>query len=170
MKKIRIITVFLLATAILFAFCSCGIIGKTPGDGEGMNSGDEQSSGEFKVKDEDFFGVTLPVPAVGTVTEKVTKENSYGMTATTIRISGLSYAQFIEYCKILEALPGWEVYEGMHPEDVAHLPEDHNLNDRNEFTGNYDKLPHIAVTYYSDKTAEKSNLPNFCMVVFRDWD
>ena len=177
MKKFRTITALLLVAAMLFVLCSCGMLGDLSSIlgsilTEALEGGDEtgEGGGEFKVKNEDFFGVTLPVPDVGTVTENVTKENSFGMTATTIRIKGISYAQFIEYCKVLEALPGWEVYEGSYPEDVAHLPEDHNLKSRNEFTGNYDKLPHIAVTYYSDQYAESSNLPNFCLLVFRDWD
>ena len=127
-------------------------------------------NGKFKTKDNTFFGVTLPIPDIGTVTEFNTEVNGWGEEVTTIRIDGMSYEQYIEYCKILEALPGWEVYEGSFPEDVAHFPEDYNSKSMVEFTGNYKSLPHIAVKYLSDKACEKNGYPHFCMFVFRNFD
>ena len=127
-------------------------------------------NGKFKTKDNTFFGVTLPIPDIGTVTEFNTEVNGWGEEVTTIRIDGMSYEQYIEYCKILEALPGWEVYEGSFPEDVAHFPEDYNSQSKVDFSGSYKSLPHISVHYYSDKQCEKNGYPHFCMFIFRNWD
>ena len=122
----------------------------------------------MKVKNVDFFGVTLPFPDIGTITENETKADAWGDESATVRIDGITYAQYKEYCKILEDLYGWEVYEGDYPEDVAHMPEDYNSRSKVYFTGSYSGLPHISVQYYSDSTAG-NKYPNFCMFVFKDW-
>ena len=66
-------------------------------------------------------------------------------------------------------LPGWVVYEGDDPEDVAHFPDDYNIKSKIYFSGSYGDLPHISVQYYSDKQCESSGYPHFAMFVFKDW-
>ena len=136
----------------------------------GYGPTESTDDGKFKTKDNTFFGVTLPVPDVGRVTMNETEVNSFGEEVTTIRIDGMSYEQYKEYCQTLEDLPGWEVYEGSFPEDVAHFPEDYNSQSKVDFAGNYKSLPHISVHYYSDKQCEKNGYPHFCMFIFRNWD
>lgn len=134
--------------------------GKTNDSGK-----DNTQSGSIKTKNETFFGVTLPVPNVGKVTVNETETNSFGDEVTTIRIDGMSYAQYIEYCKILEALPGWEIDDD---DDVAHFPSDYNsVSSKVRFTGSYKSLPHIAVHYYTDANCKSTGYPHFCMFVYK---
>ena len=101
------------------------------------------------------------------MTEYDAGTDSFGDEVTTIRIDGISYEQYVEYCKILQALPGWEVYEGTYLEDVEHLPDDYNSVSKTHFTGIYGGLQHIAVQYYSDKNCKTSGYPHFCMFIFK---
>lgn len=109
-----------------------------------------------------FNGMTLPAPETGgTITEWTVKDDS-----VTVRIDGMSYKEYIAYCRVLEALDGWEVY---NDEDTAHFPDDYNQRTKVYFTGVYGDLPHISVQYYSDQQCESSGYPHFCMFIFTDW-
>ena len=114
----------------------------------------------------DFNGTTLPGPKTGgKITEWTVKSDS-----VTIRIDGISYDEYIAYCKTLEALSGWKVYEGDYPEDVSHFPADYNARSKVYFTGIYGNLPRISVQYYSDKTCASNGKPHFCMFVYFEWN
>lgn len=122
------------------------------GDAEGWNG--------------NFYGTTLPAPQTnGKVTEYTVKDDSI-----TVRIDGISWEEYKDYCKTLQSLGGWQVYTGDYPEDVAHFPEDYNQRLKTYFSGSYGKLPHISVQYYSDKSCETSKKPHFCMFVFKEWN
>ena len=121
-------------------------------------------SSKIKVKDEEFFGVTLPIPDFGKYTEYETESNSFNDEVTTIRIDGISYEQYKEYCKLLEGLSGWEADKD---ENCAHFPSDYNSVPKVRFTGTYGSLPHISVQYFSDRGSKAKGKPNFCMLVFR---
>ncbi len=109
-----------------------------------------------------FNGTALPGPETGgEITEWQVKDDS-----VTIRIDGMSYEEYIAYCKKLEALSGWEV---VNDEDTAHFPDDYNQRSKVYFTGAYGDLPHIAVQYYSDQQCQNSGYPHFCMFVFTEW-
>ena len=134
-----------------------------PGKENGEKTPDEdEQSGKLEWKDT-FNGTTLPTPETkkGTITEWTVKDDS-----VTIRIDGMSYQEYISYCRKLEDLSGWEVDDD---EDVAHFPNDYNERLKVYFTGAYRNLPHISVQYYSDKTCETTGLPHFCMFVFYEW-
>ena len=123
--------------------------------------------GASTVKDWDgnFAGTALPGPmTAGKITEWTVKSDS-----VTIRVDGMTYQEYIAYCRTLEALDGWKVYEGDYPEDTAHFPADYNDRAKVYFTGSYGTLPRISVQYYSDKTCEGNGLPHFCMFVFFEW-
>lgn len=117
-------------------------------------------NGKLKVKDAEFFGVTLPIPNVGTLLKNETEANSFGDNVTEIRIEGMSYDQYIEYCKMLEALPGWEV---KHDYDVAHFPSNANEVAQVQIKGQYKTIPHIAAIFYS-RLGKKE--PDFQLFVF----
>lgn len=125
------------------------------------------SVGKLKTKDENFFGVTLPFPKVGRITENTTRVNDFGHEATTIRMDKISYEQYKEYCKILEALPGWEKDD---TENVARMPSNYNDRTKVYCSGSYGVLPDISVQYYNDEHCKRTGLPHFCMFVFNKED
>ncbi|MBR0231538.1 MAG: hypothetical protein IJQ53_04870 [Clostridia bacterium] len=132
--------------------------------GQSEQSSQSEQSGQSELAgwNGTFNGTALPKPETkGTITEWTVKRDS-----VTIRIDGMSYQEYIDYCRKLEALPGWTVYGG---EDTAHLPNDYNERAKVYFTGEYSNLPHISVQYYSDKTCQHNKLPHFCMFVFYEW-
>ena len=107
-----------------------------------------------------FFGVELPqVANHSKVSEYTVEEDSI-----TVRIEGVTYAEYKAYCQQLEALTGWEADED---ENVASFPEDYNSRSKVYCSGAYKTLPHISVQYYSDSKAASSGYPNFVMFVYR---
>ena len=134
--------------------------------GNDQNDGQDPAGGNNPLDwNGNFFGTELP-PLSGRadVSEYTVKDDSI-----TVRIDGVSYGEYIDYCTSLEMLPGWVVYEGDYPEDVAHFPDDYNIKSKIYFSGSYGDLPHISVQYYSDKQCESSGYPHFAMFVFKDW-
>jgi hypothetical protein len=112
-----------------------------------------------------FNGTSLPKPETkGKITEWTEKDDSY-----TIRYDGMTYDEYIAYCTNLQALSGWEVYNGGYDEDVAHFPSDYNEQSKVYFTGSYGNLPHISVQYYSDEVVEKTGYPHVVIFVFVEW-
>lgn len=114
-----------------------------------------------------FYGTELvkPYRDYNTWTWEVT-EWKVKDDATTIRIDGMSYVQFVAYCRSLEIMTGWEACDD---EDTNHFPADYNSRSKVYFSGSYGNLPHISVQYYSDETCKKTKLPHFCMFVFKNW-
>ena len=107
-------------------------------------------------------GVTLPAPAGRTkVCEYTVKED-----AVTIRIDGMEWKEFVAYCKVLEALPGWTKSKR---ETVAKLPEKPRDNGIVYFTGAMEGLPRVNVRFYGEKYCAKRKLANFSIFVFTKW-
>lgn len=110
-----------------------------------------QSAPQIKLKYEMFFDEALPFPDFGEITE-----NSTDFGTQTIRMDKISYAEFVEYCKLLEAQPGWEA----HKEDnVAHFPKDYNDKMQTMCVGDYHGL-HVVVCYLSDSFIDGSDMPH----------
>lgn len=110
-----------------------------------------QSAPQIKLKYEMFFDEALPFPDFGEITE-----NSTDFGTQTIRMDKISYAEFVEYCKLLEAQPGWAA----HKEDnVAHFPKDYNDKMQTMCVGDYHGL-HVVVCYLSDSFIDGSDMPH----------
>ena len=112
---------------------------------------------KIKVKDEDFFGVVVPIPEIGTITENVFHGDS---TARSVYFNDISYEQFIDYCKQLEALPGWKADSRWN---VANLPKDHNEKNA-RCVGEYQSM-YVSLEYYDDEYAERSGGAHFKLYV-----
>jgi hypothetical protein len=109
-----------------------------------------------------FFGVTLPAPeGRNTVCEYTVKKD-----AVTVRIDGMSWDEYVNYCKTLEKLSGWRV---INEEGTARFPAGPRPKGTVYFTGAYGKLPRINVRYSGDELAKKHNRPNFTMFVFETY-
>lgn len=124
---------------------------------ENSEESDEIMIGEIMVKDEDFFGVVVPIPDIGVVSQDVFQGDS---TARSVYFNDISYEQFIDYCKQLEALPGWEPDSRWN---VANLPEDHNEKNA-RCIGVYQSM-YVSLEYYDDEYAERSGGANFKLYV-----
>lgn len=110
----------------------------------------------MKLKYEIFFDEGLPFPDFGEIALRDTDYTSSGQVES-VFIDKISYKQFIEYCKMLEALPGWE---SCGEETVARFPKDYNKKMLTVCAGDYHGL-HVSVCYRSDKFIEGTNTPNF---------
>ena len=133
---------------------------------ESSSSGNNEESSSSSKNNIDwngnFYGVELPkVANYDKVCEYTVKDDSI-----TIRIEGVTYAEFIEYCQKLEGLSGWERDED---ENVDSFPSDYNSRDKVYFSGAYQSLPHIAVQYYSDSKVNSSGYPHFVIFVYNSW-
>ena len=178
MKKI--LCMILVTMMMLTAFTACGSTptptpspapsgpsggseSATPAESSGSSSGDTEGSGLNTIDwNGSFNGTELPQPdGFPKVCEYTVKDDS-----VTIRIDGMSYDQYIAYCKKVEALDGWKADED---ENVAHFPSDYNTRSKVYCTGAYGNLPHISIQYYSDSTCKKAELPHFCMFMFNEW-
>ena len=124
---------------------------------EKSEESDEIMIGEIMVKDEDFFGVVVPIPDIGVVSQDVFQGDS---TARSVYFNDISYEQFIDYCKQLEALPGWKADSRWN---VANLPEDHNEKNA-RCIGVYQSM-YVSLEYYDDEFAERSGGANFKLYV-----
>ena len=113
--------------------------------------------GEVMVKDEDFFGVVVPIPDIGVVSKDVFQGDS---TARSVYFNDISYEQYVDYCKQLEALPGWKADNRWN---VANLPEDHNERSA-RCIGVYQSM-YVSLDYYDDKYAERSGGTNLKLYV-----
>ena len=120
----------------------------------------EKGGKKIAVKDEVFFGVTLPFPDMGEITSNFS-DRSGSIETKVYYIDKISYQQYIEYCKLLEALPGWEA----HKEDnVAHFPKDYNKKMSTLCVGDYNGL-HVVVTYLSDSFIQGTDMSHFSLKV-----
>ena len=117
-----------------------------------------QSSSKLKLKDEMFFDVAIPIPDFGVITKDELESHE---TARRIRFDKISYKQFIEYCKMLEALPGWEADKA---DNVAHFPKDYNDRMSARCAGHYHSM-YVVVTYYNDEFVADIGEPNFMLYV-----
>ena len=117
-----------------------------------------QSTSKLKLKYEMFFDVAIPIPDFGVITKDELESHE---TARRIRFDKISYKQFIEYCKMLEALPGWEADKA---DNVAHFPKDYNDRMSARCAGHYHSL-YVVVTYYNDKFVADIGEPNFMLYV-----
>lgn len=136
-------------------------IGKTPKtDTPAEKSQKGMGTGKVKVKEAEFFGVTLPIPAIGTVTENKTDPKGNGNEVITIRIDGISYQDYIEYCKQLESIDGWKSLRSK----AASLPEDYNSSGTMvSFTGFYRSPLYVNVHYLSDYYRDGTDWPAFAL-------
>lgn len=114
-------------------------------------------SSKIKVKDEEFFGVAFPFPDMGEITSNFTDWTSSGE-VNAFYIDKISYQQFIEYCKLLEALPGWEPDAR---DNVARFPKDYNEKMMTQCVGNYNGQLHVVVTYLSDSFIKGTDMSHF---------
>ena len=106
-----------------------------------------------------FFGVTLPAPEGRNAVCEHTVKND----AVTVRIDGMSWDEFVNYCKTLEKLSGWRI---INEEGSARFPAGPRPKGTVYFTGAYGKLQRINVRYMGDGLAKQHNRPNFMMFVF----
>ena len=107
-------------------------------------------------------GVTLPAPAGRTKVCEYTVKGD----AVTIRIDGMEWKEFVAYCKVLEALPGWTKSKR---ETVAKLPEKPRDNGIVYFTGALGGLPRVNVRFNGEKYCAKHKLANFSIFAFTKW-
>lgn len=116
-------------------------------------------TGKVKVKEVEFFGVTLPIPDIGTVTENKTVDKGVGNELITIRYDGISYEDYIEYCKQLESIHGWKSMRG-----TSDFPEDYNNTvTMVTFTGFYKSPLYVNVYYLSDYYRDGTDWPAFAL-------
>lgn len=126
---------------------------ETPAEKPQMSMG----TGKVKVKNAEFFGVPLPIPDIGTVTEHTTEPKGNGYEAITIRIDGISYEEYIEYCKQLESIDGWKSMR-----KVSSFPENYNdWGTMVTFSGFYRAPLSVCVYYLSDSYREGTDWPSF---------
>jgi len=125
---------------------------------EKSEESDEIMIGEIMVKDEDFFGVVVPIPDIGVVSQDVFQGDS---TARSVYFNDISYEQFIDYCKQLEALPGWKADSRWN---VANFPKDYNDSSSVRCIGEYQSM-YVSLEYYDDEYAERSGGANFKLYV-----
>ena len=126
---------------------------------EPMKSEESSEIMESKImmKGEDFFGVVVPIPDIGFISKDVFLGDS---TARNVYFNNISYEQYIDYCKQLEALPGWEADSRWN---VANFPEDHNKKGA-RCIGVYQSM-YVSLDYYDDEYAERSGGANFKLYV-----
>ena len=117
---------------------------------------------KIKIKDEEFFGVTMPIPDIGKIIENKTEKGSGGEEVATIRIDSISYQEFIEYCKTLESLRDWKATKTYR---VSRFPKDYNEEPMVICAGSYGELSNITVKYYSDELCEDPETPHFNLTV-----
>lgn len=117
---------------------------------------------KIKIKDEEFFGVTMPIPDIGKIIENKTEKGSGGEEVATIRIDSISYQEFIEYCKTLESLRDWKASKTYR---VSRFPKDYNEEPMVICAGSYGELSNITVKYYSDELCEDPETPHFNLTV-----
>lgn len=115
----------------------------------------------IKIKDEEFFGVTLPIPDIGKIIEN-SRVKVRGQEVVTIRIDSISYQEFIEYCKTLESLHDWKASKSYR---VARFPKDYNEEPMVICAGSYGDLSNITVKYFSDELCEDPDTPHFNLTV-----
>ncbi len=112
---------------------------------------------EIMVKGEDFFGVVVPIPDNWVISKDEFQGDS---TARSVYFTDISYEQYIDYCKQLEALPGWKADSRWN---VAHFPKDHNKKSA-RCIGVYQSM-YVSLDYYDDEYAERSGGANFKLYV-----
>lgn len=120
----------------------------------------EKEGKKIAVKDEDFFGVTLPFPDMGVITTNFS-DWSGSIETKIYYFDKISYQQFIEYCKMLEALPGWVAHE---KDNVAHFPKDYNEKMMTLCVGDYNGL-HVVVKYLCDSFIEGTDMSHLSLQV-----
>ena len=116
---------------------------------------------KIKIKDEEFFGVTLPIPDIGKIIEN-SRVKVRGQEVVTIRIDSISYQEFIEYCKTLESLHDWKASKSYR---VSRFPKDYNEEPMVICAGSYGDLSNITVKYFSDELCEDPDTPHFNLTV-----
>lgn len=112
----------------------------------------------------DFYGVSLPAPECsGRIVELTNKIDKFNSEVTTIRIKGLSFDEYVLYCKTLEKLDGW-----ISDEDNTEFPESaRDIDFSTRFAGSYGALPRITVFYLDEEAAAEKGIPTFQMFVFK---
>ena len=178
MKKKNLIGTFLVTAVSLALLTACG--------GGESSSGGQSAATQSKVQEDtktssssaksekessgkntvdwngNFNGVELPAPGGRSkVSEYIVKEN-----AVTIWVDGMTWQEYVDYCKELEALPGWEADED---ENTANFPDDPDMKSKVYCSGVYKELPHISAQYLNDEDTKKNGSPNFVMFVFTKW-
>lgn len=78
----------------------------------------------------------------------------------------MEWKEFVAYCKVLEALPGWTKSK---KEPVAKLPEKPRDNGIVYFSGALEGLPHVNVRFNGEEYCAKHNLANFSIFAFKKW-
>ena len=111
-----------------------------------------EKNGKMKLKYEMFFDEALPFPDFGEITENYMDHGTQ-----TIRMDKISYAEFVDYCKLLESQPGWVPHKD---DNVAHFPKDYNDMTQTLCMGDYHGL-HVVVCYICDKFIEGTDMPHF---------
>ena len=115
---------------------------------------------KIAVKDEDFSGATLPFPDMGVITTNFS-DWSGSIETKVYYFDKINYQQFIEYCEMLEALPGWVAHE---EDNVAHFPKNYNKKMMTMCVGDYNGL-HVVVKYLSDSFIKDTDMPHFSLQV-----
>ena len=169
-KSFRVLVTVLLVVVFVLLLIGCGS-SNGGNQGNGSNQGNAGNNGSTTPAGDSkntipwngvFAGVELP--KVGNH-DKVYDYNTKS-DCITVRIDGVTYEEFKEYCRILENLAGWQRDDD---ENVANFPSDYNSKDKVYFSGAYQSLPHISVQYYSDSKVESTGYPHFVMFVYTEW-
>lgn len=118
-------------------------------------------TGKVKVKDAEFFGVPLPIPDIGTVTEYSTEPKGDGYELIKIRIDGMSYQEYVDYCKQLESIDGWKSFNS-----TDRFPEDNEDGGLMVVFSGFYRLPqNVTVYYLSDYYRRDTDWPPFFLQV-----
>ena len=130
---------------------------------ESLKQDDKGKSGKNTIAwNDNFYGVTIPSPEGHEfVSEYTVKDDSI-----TIRIEGLTWDEYVAYCKKLESLDGWQVIKN---EGTSKFPSEQRKDGIVYFTGTYKSLPRINVRFNGDDYAKKQNIDSFTMFVFTEF-
>ena len=113
----------------------------TSGDYSGLISGDSGLPGDGEADWSEIYSATgLPNP------EGIFRADRYYQSgeSTVVEINGMSYAQFVSYCKSLENISGWEKVSGS-----AGLPDTAPEKGKAVMSGYYGSYSEVRATFNS---------------------
>lgn len=105
-----------------------------------------------------IYGVELPKPDGYDKVSSMFEDGGI----TVIYIDGVSYDEFVAYCKSLEESTDWQPSDIEPPEDTEHFPDDYNDKGIGVyFSGTYKGTLHISVNYLSDSFIDGTEMTHF---------
>lgn len=115
-----------------------------------------------------FFGTAVPQPVTkGRITELFSKRNKLTNGVDyTIRIDGMTYEEYVAYCKVISALPGWNPDE---EDNLANLPTVQPKESTARCSGSLGSISWLIIRYDSFDLSQKTELPQFMMFIYEKW-